>query len=149
MTVAPGHTTYRSVQRCLGAGATVIIGFDTEYDAATYEDVELPDQHPDNYVLCYTFTVADPADFENRISGIIYTQGPTKRHRLEFNGFLERVIQCAIDAGLLAEPPERVFACCHFSRADLPAFRDFKSLKRKIDAVRRTYATTTDRKSVV
>ena len=63
MTVAPGHITHCNVKRCLGAGATVIIGFDTEYDAATNEDVELPDERPYNYVLCYTFTVADPTDF--------------------------------------------------------------------------------------
>ena len=143
MPAATGRITHQRVKRCLGAGATVIIGFDTEYEFMTNEDVELPDQRPGNHVLCYTFTVADPTDFENRISGIIYTQGPTKRHRLEFNGFLTGTIQCAIKAGLLAGPPERVFACCHFSRADLPGFRDFKSLKRTIDAVRQTYATTT------
>ena len=143
MSVAPGRITDRSVKRFLGAGATVVIGFDTEYETATNEDVELPDEHPGNHVLCYTFSVADPNDPENRVAGIIYTQGPTKRHRLSFNGFLAWAIQCAIDAWLLAEPPERVLACCHFSRADLPGFRDFKGLKRKIDAVRRTYATTT------
>ena len=56
MTVARGRITHQSVKRCLGAGATVIIGFDTEYEAATNEDVELPDQRPGNHVLCYTFT---------------------------------------------------------------------------------------------
>jgi hypothetical protein len=143
MTIPPGRITCQKVKRCLGADATVIIGIDTEYETATNEDVELPDQRPGNHVLCYTFTVADPTNFENRVSGIIFTQGPTRRHRLGFNGFLAWAIHCAIEAGLLTDPPERVLACCHFSRADLPGFRDFKSLKRKVDAVRRTYATTT------
>ena len=96
MTVARGCITHQSVKRCLGAGATVIIGFDTEYEAATNEDVELPDQRPENFVICYSFTVADPADFENRISGIIYTQGPLRKHRLAFNGFLAWAIQCRL-----------------------------------------------------
>ncbi len=82
MSIAPGRITHQSVKRCLDAGATVIIGFDTEYEAATDEDVELPDQRPGNYVLCYSFSVADPTDFENRVSGIIYLQGTTKKHRL-------------------------------------------------------------------
>ena len=46
MAVAPGRITHCNVKRCLGADATVIIGFDTEYEAATNEDVELPDQRP-------------------------------------------------------------------------------------------------------
>ncbi len=90
MTIAPGRITHQRVKRCLGANATVIIGFDTEYEAATNEDVELPDERPGNHVLCYTFTVADPTNFENRVSGIIFTQGPTRRHRSEVLGFTIR-----------------------------------------------------------
>jgi len=63
MPVATGRITHQSVIRCLGASATVIIGFDTEYEIKTDEDVELPDQHPGNHVLCYTFTVAELLGF--------------------------------------------------------------------------------------
>jgi len=60
MAVAPGRITHRSVKRRLDAGAKVIIGFDTEYESATNEDVQLPDKLPGNHVLCISFTVPIP-----------------------------------------------------------------------------------------
>ena len=118
----------------------VIIGFDTEYTSGDREEPEPPGGS--NHLLCYSFAVQDTTK-ERGISGGIHIEGGTdRRKRLTLNGFLARVIDQAIERGYLDHVPERVILAAHFSRADLCGFKDWRHLKRKFDAVRRTYATT-------
>jgi len=49
----------------------------------------------------------------------------------------------AIQQGVITSIPSQIVLAAHFSRADLSTVRDFPALKRQLDAVRKTYATTT------
>ena len=75
---------------------------------------------------------------------IIHTDGPEHRRRLYLGGLLARLLVAAREAGLITEIPDRLrlVLVMHFSRADLPGFRDFHQLKRLVDSIRGTYATS-------
>ncbi len=48
-----------------------------------------------------------------------------------------------MSAGVVMAMPARIILAAHWSRADLPAFRDFPWLKCRFDSPRKTFATTT------
>ena len=140
------------------AGADLVIGFDTEFvrvDVSENADVpsEIGDRASDiksgNHVLCYSVSFYQPSTGVRK-SGIIYTEGAGPKHRLAFSTFIAKAIHVAVADGMLDR--ERVDAatsnnklklviCAHFSRADLPGFRNFDALKKKFDGVRKTYTT--------
>ena len=116
-------------------GATLIVGFDSEYQRSG------PGR---NDVLCLSFAALDPDTGDDGIR-----RAPRqRRHRPT----------ASPDAGGVAGPgrvsrpegrrssasaPDRIVLAAHWSRADLPAFRDFPRLKLRFDSPRKTYATTT------
>ena len=110
---------------------TLVIGFDSEW-------VYRPDQNS-NHILSYQF--AGNTDAGNW-SGIIYTEGPERRHRLTLRNLIGRAIEAGRDAGVLSHIwPEEVYATAHFTRADMAGFRDYSDLKLQFDNVRGSYTT--------
>jgi hypothetical protein len=118
----------------------IIVGFDTEYVVGRGDDVALPDGTPGNKLLCYSVFVLD-LNTGRCGGGVIDVEGGSRRNRKNFATVLGQAIGTALDDGLLDEPPERVIAAAHFTRADLPGFRDFNKLKKRFKSVRRTYTT--------
>jgi hypothetical protein len=115
-------------------GATLIIGFDSEYQRAG------PGR---NDVLCLSFAALNP-DTGGVESGVLpITDNNDRRHRPGLSASLARVVSAAWKAGVISTAPDRIILAAHWSRADLPAFRDYPRLKRRFDSPRKTYATTT------
>ena len=140
------------------ACADLVIGFDTEFVRVDVsENVEIPSEVRDrasdirsgNHVLCYSVSFYQPSTGVRK-SGIIYTEGAGPKHRLAFNTFIAKAIHVAVADGMLdrkrvdaatSKNRLKLVICAHFSRADLPGFRNFDALKKKFDGVRKTYTT--------
>ena len=120
---------------------TIIVGIDTEYVRENENDDELPDTLPGNHVLSYQAWILD-TDSANQDGAVIHTDGPNKKFRLSFTGFLSRALDAGLKAGIISEIPDRIIVAAHFARADMCGFADWTKFKRQIDAVRNTYATT-------
>ncbi len=140
------------------ACADLVIGFDTEFVRVDIsENVEVPSEVRDrvsdiksgNHVLCYSVSFYQPSTGVRK-SGIIYTDGAGPKHRLAFSTFIAKSINVAVANGMLdrkrvdaatSKNKLKLVICAHFSRADLPGFRNFETLKKKFDGVRKTYTT--------
>jgi hypothetical protein len=117
----------------------LVVGFDTEYVRGSHLDDSIPDD--DNAVVSYQMAVYAPTK-DLKKSGIIPTEGLSRRNRLSMRGFLGQVVAAAIAEGMIPPTAElKIALVAHFSRADLPGFRDFKSLKKSFDAVRKTFCS--------
>ena len=68
---------------------------------------------------------------------------PSLGERLSFKRLVALIVQEGIKAGYITRWPKTVYAAAHWTRADLPAFADFKKLKSEFDSVQNTYVTTT------
>ena len=116
----------------------LIIGFDTEYVRVSEKD---------NRIVSYQFALFNPRTGK-RASGLITPNGPRHHHRFSLGGCLGRVLAFAEENGFVdtedgrLPPKVRILIVAHFSRADLPGFRDFRRLKRRFTILRGTYATT-------
>src|SRR5262245_35253827 len=119
----------------------LIVGFDTEFVRGTELDDSVPDD--DNAVVSYQVALYSPEN-ELRWAGVIPTKGLTRRHRLSLSGLLNHALAAAIDKEMIdpAKRKLRIALVAHFTRADLPGFRDFKRLKKKFDTVRKTYCSS-------
>ena len=132
----------------------LVIGFDCEYVSGSHFDACLNDQ---NIVVSYQAAILNPHTGAKG-SGVFFPSGPLKTQRISFGGFLGKCILAAeersliehIDAASLKSrcgrlvgkaPPLRIAICAHFSRADLSCFRDFPSLKKRFDGIRKTFAS--------
>ena len=140
------------------ACADLVIGFDTEFVRVDIsENAENPAEVRDrvsdiksgNHVLCYSVSFYQPSTGARK-SGIIYTEGAGPKHRLAFGTFIAKAIHVAVADGMLdrqrvdaatSNNKLKLVICAHFSRADLPGFRNFDALKKKFDGVRKTYTT--------
>ena len=111
----------------------IIIGFDSEW-------VYLPDENR-NHILSYQFSVLTP---NSECSGIVYTDGPDLKHRWKLADLLGHAIQVARDERVIGrEWPDELCAVAHFTRADLAAFRDYKTLRAEFDNLRGSFSTIT------
>ena len=109
----------------------IIIGFDTEYTRATDGQT--------NVVLSYQF--AGKTD-KGEWSGIIYPRGKKHSDRIKLVDLIGSAIEDGRRQNILPSKwPVSVYATAHFSRADLPSFKDFDKLKREFDSVRKTFVT--------
>ena len=104
----------------------LIIGFDTEYQR--YVDVEY--KRLENEVLSYQFSCAvvdrDPNTTGETWSGIILPQGPTIDDRLTLLDFIVQALKAGTAAHPTLKIPKSIYLVAHFTRADVPGFRDFK-----------------------
>lgn len=124
------------------------------FDLLIAIDSEYVQKESENRVLCYSFACASPTKPHDALTDIFHLTGSQRWTRWPLGKLLSRIITVALDQKLIERPPtkrhrskgkpERVklFVGAHFSRADLPGFRDWRMLKRRFDAVRGTYATT-------
>jgi len=124
-----------------------IVGFDTEYqnleDILESEsgDVEVNDNlEKKNLCLSYQFN----AKWKGKEwSGIGY---PYQGQRLSIADFLSWVISSSpFNNEGKVDCPKQFVLVCHFSRADLPSFKDFfnKKFKNQLLAIRKTFVTKT------
>ena len=67
---------------------------------------------------------------------------PNNGKRMSIERGLTRVMLKARKERVIAKVPNRFIIAGHFTRADLTTFSDFGYFKRRIGAVRKTYATT-------
>lgn len=107
--------------------AIFLIGFDTEYEKVNSAD---PEDIKSNRVLSYQYcgrlVDEDGEDGDRQWSGIIYPKGDTVDDRLSIPEFLHHVIQAGLELYPdLTFPPE-IFLIAHFTRADVPGFKEFK-----------------------
>lgn len=110
--------------------AYLILGFDTEYQRETYQDADGVDQNR-NQVLSYQYScrivTPDNEGIEPHWSGIILPKGTKDEDRISLKDF----VKDALAAGLQEHPdlkiPYDIYLVAHFTRADVPAFRDFKN----------------------
>jgi hypothetical protein len=119
------------------------VGFDSEFVRGTHYPV-IP--AADNAVVSLQADIRSPRT-GRRVTMFTPLKGPTKRFRLSLGGYLTRVVVIAEEGGLFDTPtgsaPKRVqiALAVHFSRADLCAFTDFATFKRKLDGVRKTFVS--------
>lgn len=140
----------------------LVVAFDTEYvsDTQAAQNSETLDYdaavmiRKGNRVLCFSFSIYHPAS-EQRFSGIVNLP-PERRQRWTLKQLLEKAVEAMLERGVisrerLAEADDRkparkrrslrIVLVGHFTRADLPGFGDFRRLKRKFSAVRKTYVS--------
>jgi hypothetical protein len=118
----------------------VTASLDAEWVNANKADPSLPAN--ENQVLSYQITILNRAT-GNKSSAIIEPHDTTKRGRRGLANLLGLALRKAVREGVIPNYPDTVALVIHFSRADLTHLRDWKSICRRMDAVRRTFATTT------
>ena len=119
----------------------LIVGLDTEYTRGVGE-FSLPEWNGSrNRVLSYQLWFLDTGT--SREGGIVIPveNGHKLSGRLTLASLLGKGFIFAKQAGIVGELPDKIILAAHFCRADLPSLRDFKQLKRKVDAVRNTYVS--------
>ncbi len=136
----------------------LVIGFDTEYtrvDRQEENDDELgpcfnsADEPDGVHFLCYSVALFNPATGKRVSSLLNIKQG--RSHRWSFAKLIQQSIKTAIRNCIISKVEIRsreerkqnfrIALVCHYSRADLPGFSDFSSLKTKFDNVRKTFVT--------
>lgn len=113
----------------------VIIGFDTEFQAPDAIPQALLDGVSGKYtVLSYQFYCIHSSGKE--WAGICC---PPNGERMSLNDFCVFALASGKQAGIQSELPHKILIVGHFTRADLPAFSDFKTLQAYVSNVRSTF----------
>jgi hypothetical protein len=114
----------------------LIIGFDTEFQTpdSTVTREEIVEGKAKYEVLSYQFHAEGPdgASWE----GI---SCPERGERMSLGEFLTFAIAEGVHQGRLTQCPLRIYLVGHFTRADVPAFRDFQDLTSVINNIRNTF----------
>lgn len=130
---------------------SLLVGFDTEFKtpSAPVSNQEVRDGEAKFEVLSYQVhcRIFDPAAKlpEVEWSGILY---PEKGERITVRELLQFAIARGVSAKAVCKVPTDVVLIGHFTRADVPAFADFKKLVPFLDSVRNTLLTLKDSISV-
>jgi hypothetical protein len=111
---------------------TIIVGFDSEWT---------PVQKGRNRVLSYQLVVLD-AETGQTSKTFIRLEGATRRSRKSLTWLLSVALIKALREGVIPCIPHKLILAAHFARADLTTLRDFDEIKRRLKAIRKTYATT-------
>ena len=114
----------------------LIIGFDTEFKAPNQaiSREEIKQGEAKYEVLSY--------QFHCRSSDGIEWQGisiPEPETRMSLGEFIVFALGKGIQENKIKKIPLKIYLAGHFTRADIPAFSDFKSLQKLISAVRSTF----------
>src|SRR6185295_13637862 len=117
------------------------VGFDTEFTRQAPENSLSETDGNRNRVLSYQLYFLDIDT--GRGSGLVLPviNGHKLTGRITLGTLLGKGLEFAKHEGIIREIPVKIILAAHFWRADLPALRDFPTLKGKVDAVRRTYAS--------
>lgn len=130
----------------------LILGFDTEFVRNSELDCD-PDVDGQNSVVSYQFCIFNPRTGAQE-SFWFQPEGRGQKNRLSLGGSIGRALYFAEQSGLIDTEDGRIWETpgkrdrikialvAHFTRADIPAFRDFRKLKTQFDSPRGTYATT-------
>ena len=116
----------------------LIVGFDTEFQTP-YEPVARADLKAGKAkyrVLSYQFhcKTSDGKSW----SGIAC---PERDERMSLGEFLVFALASGTQGGHLQQIPTTIYLAGHFTRADIPAFSDFKSLQSLMSSVRNTFVS--------
>jgi hypothetical protein len=131
-----------------GSCFDLIIGFDAEWVRANRCDDSLP--ATDNILISWQIAAFD-ASGERSVRFIRYAEGTSRRNRVALKTLLDGAVKEAFKAGLLdnalyeGKNGKRlnIAVVGHFLRADLTTLRDYPDFKKRVDSVRKTFATTT------
>ena len=107
----------------------IVVGIDAEW---VYES------EGRNRILSYQFAVLN-ADTGQLTKLIVYTKDG---QRISLEHGLSKALLKARRGRVIDKVPRRFVIAGHFTRADLTTFADFGFFKRRIGAVRKSYATT-------
>jgi hypothetical protein len=113
---------------------TVTVGFDSEWT---------PLERGRNRVLSYQLVVLN-AETGQTSETFIRLEGSTRRSRRSLTWLLSMALLKAAREGVIPRIPDKLVLTSHFARADLTTLRDFHEIKRRLKAIRKTYATTTN-----
>jgi DNA polymerase type B, organellar and viral len=116
----------------------LIIGFDTEYktldDAVDLEDIEAGKAK--YRVLSYQFHCISSTGQEWSGMGC-----PDYDERITLKDFLIFALGTGISSGQIACLPTEIHLVGHLTKADLPAFSDFKEIANGVSSVRKTFVS--------
>jgi hypothetical protein len=107
----------------------IVVGIDAEW---VYES------EGRNHILSYQFAVHND-DTGQKTMLIVYTK---QGQRISLERGLSMAFLKAKRKGVIDRAPRRFVIAAHFTRADLTTLSDFPFFKRRIGAVRKSYATT-------
>lgn len=122
----------------------LLVGFDTEFKTpdAPVSNEAIRAGDASYTVLSYQTwcRVYDPAGKASTVEwgGILY---PERGKRITVKELLQFAVAEGIKAGAVSKVPTDVTLVGHFTRADVPAFEDFKRLTVFLDSVRNTFLT--------
>jgi hypothetical protein len=111
---------------------TVIVGFDSEWTRI---------EKGRNRVLSYQLVVLN-AESRPTSETFVRLEGATRRSRKSLTWLLSVALMNAVHEGVIPRIPDKLVLASHFARADLTTLRDFDEIKRRLKAIRKTYATT-------
>lgn len=104
-----------------------LIGFDTEYEKS---DGTSGEDNQSNQVLSYQFcgTLVDQlgTSDDKQWSGILYPKSSRVEDRLSIPAFLQQVLLEGVKKYPGQVFPSEIYLIAHFTRADVPGFREFK-----------------------
>ncbi len=143
-----GHFIRSPEEGASGGHFDLIIGFDAEWVRANRYDDSLP--ATDNILLSWQIAAFD-ARGERSVRFIRYATGTSRRTRVALKTLLDQAVTKAFEAGIIdlsmfegkKAKQLKIAVVGHFLRADLTTVRDFSTFKKRVDSVRKTFATTT------
>jgi hypothetical protein len=110
------------------AGPYLIIGFDTEYQST--DRIENDKIMQDNEVLSYQYSCSvinsENEGVELEWKGIVLPDGDRVEDRLYLHEFVEFAIGHGVKLFPDIKIPKTIYLAAHFTRADIPGFKDFK-----------------------
>ena len=108
----------------------LVVGYDTEFVPGSDR----------NEVLSYQ--LATPLSGTNRYCSMVRLV--SSERRLPAGHLLVEFVEVLVDLGILTRWPRTIDLACHWSRADLPAFLDWRRLRWEVDGVQKTFCTLVD-----
>ncbi len=122
----------------------LVIGFDTEYKTPDHplDRSALSEGLGRNKVLSYQVycKVFEPGQANSREWGAVcYPEDYEIDNRLSLSDMLRFAVWKGIDTGVVTSVPDKIYLVGHFTRADIPAFSDFKDLTQMMSSVRNTF----------
>ena len=110
----------------------MVIGFDTEYQRIN-KRVDNNGKELDCYdneILSYQYSCmivdVDRKFSHQKWNGIVMPEGPEMSDRLTISKFVEFAIGHGISKFPDIKIPKEIYLVAHFTRADIPGFKDFK-----------------------
>jgi hypothetical protein len=136
--VAPGDFEPKPEKKARGVSNYIIVGFDTEYvtpaEAVTNDDIR--EGRAKYEVLSYQFACLTKSG--ERWSGIAV---PDKSERISMGELLVFALASRPASDQRPPLPRSIYLVGHYTKADIPAFSDFKDLKSVVSAVRGSFVS--------